>query len=91
MTRRAPSETARKTRGDRLSYWIGRVNERPLLEAEFAHALKRSVRERLRRGVVHTYKPVIDDAPYRIFQTMQDYARWCERRLPPWLGYGKTA
>ena len=34
-------------------------------------------------------KPVMDDAPYRTFDTMEDYRRWCEENLPDWLGYGR--
>jgi hypothetical protein len=33
---------------------------------------------------------VLDDAPYRAFDTMADYRAWCERELPTWLGYGRT-
>ena len=43
---------------------------------------------RFRYAFIHTYKPVLDDAPFRAFDTMEDYRRWCEENLPEWLGYG---
>ena len=30
---------------------------------------------RMRYAFIHTYKPVLDDAPYRSFDTMEDYRR----------------
>jgi len=30
---------------------------------------------------------VLDDAPFRAFDTTADYRRWCEENLPDWLGY----
>jgi len=32
---------------------------------------------------------VLDDAPFRAFDTMAEYREWCERNLPAWLGYGR--
>lgn len=57
--------------------------------AEFEAAAHRSLETRLRYAFIHTYKPVLDDAPYRAFDTMEDYRRWCEKHLPDWLGYGR--
>ena len=71
-----------------MVYWIGTADERSVRAAEFMHALTRPVRERVERGWVHTYKPMIDDAPYRVFEAMSEYKAWCEQ-LPPWLGYGR--
>jgi hypothetical protein len=56
---------------------------------EFDAAARRSLRTRLRYAFVHTYKPVLDDARYRSFDTMAEYRAWCERELPQWLGYGQ--
>ena len=56
--------------------------------AEFDAAARRSLRTRFRYAFVHTYKPVLDDAGYRSFDTTAAYREWCARRLPPWLGYG---
>jgi hypothetical protein len=57
-------------------------------EAEFEAASRRSLETRLRYAFVHTYKPVLDDARYRSFESMAEYRAWCARELPPWLGYG---
>ena len=56
---------------------------------DFEAAAKRSLQERMRYAFIHTYKPVLDDAPFRAFDTMADYRRWCEENLPSWLGYGR--
>jgi hypothetical protein len=49
---------------------------------------RRPLRTRLRYAFIHTYKPILDDAPYRSFETMAQYRAWCARELPAWLGYG---
>lgn len=58
--------------------------------ADFEAAARRTLAERLRYAFIHTYKPVLDDAPYRSFDSMEDYRRWCEEHLPSWLGYGRS-
>ena len=50
----------------------------------------RPLEQRMRYGFIHTYKPVLDDAPFRAFDTMEDYRQWCEKNLPDWLGYGRV-
>ncbi len=57
---------------------------------EFEAARRRPLETRLRYAFVRTYKPVLDDASYRSFDTMEDYRRWCEENLPDWLGYGRV-
>jgi len=57
---------------------------------EFQAASRRSLRERFRYAFIKTYKPVLDDATYRSFDTLADYRRWCEENLPDWLGYGRV-
>jgi hypothetical protein len=57
---------------------------------EFEAAARRPLRERFRYAFIRTYKPVLDDAPFRAFDTMEDYRRWCEENLPDWLGYGRV-
>ncbi len=57
---------------------------------EFEAAARRPLRTRMRYAFIKTYKPVLDDAPYRSFDTMEDYRRWCEENLPDWLGYGRV-
>lgn len=56
-------------------------------EREFDAAARRSLRERMEYSFIHTYKPVMDDAPYRTFDTMEDYRKWCRENLPEYLGY----
>lgn len=58
--------------------------------ADFEAASKRSLEVRMRYSFIHTYKPVMDDASYRSFDSMEDYRRWCEENLPSWLGYGRV-
>ncbi len=36
---------------------------------------------RLKYGFCRTYKPVLDDAAWRAFDTMAEYRAWCERSL----------
>ena len=59
-------------------------------EAEFEAAARRPLPVRMRYGFIRTYKPVLDDEPYRSFETMEEYRRWCEENLPDWLGYGRV-
>jgi hypothetical protein len=56
---------------------------------DFEAAARRPLRTRMRYAFIKTYKPVLDDVPYRSFDTMEDYRRWCEENLPDWLGYGR--
>ena len=60
----------------------------PEWRAEFDAAAARPLDLRLKYAFIHTYKPVLDDAPYRSFETMQEYREWCNNHLPSWLGYG---
>jgi hypothetical protein len=57
--------------------------------AEFEAAARRPLRQRMRYAFIRTYKPVLDDAPFRAFDTMAEYRAWCETHLPSWLGYGR--
>jgi hypothetical protein len=58
-------------------------------EAEFEAAARRPLRQRFRYAFIRTYKPVLDDATYRSFDTMVEYRAWCSAQLPSWLGYGQ--
>jgi hypothetical protein len=60
------------------------------LLAEFEAAARRPLWQRMRYAFIHTHKPVMDDAPFRAFETTADYRRWCEQNLPDWLGYGRV-
>jgi hypothetical protein len=57
---------------------------------EFEAAARRPLRLRVRHACIKTYRPVLDDEPFRAFDTMEDYRRWCETSLPDWLGYGRV-
>ena len=57
---------------------------------EFEAASKRSLETRLRYAFIKTYKPVLDDATYRAFDTLEEYRSWCEANLPDWLGFGRV-
>lgn len=56
--------------------------------ADFEAAARRPLELRFRYASIRTYKPVLDDATYRSFDTMADYRKWCRENLPDWLGYG---
>ena len=58
--------------------------------AEFEAASRRMLEQRFRYALIKTYKPVLDDAPYRSFDSMERYRKWCEENLPDWLGYGRV-
>ncbi len=58
-------------------------------EEEFEAAAQRPLEQRMRYAFIHTYKPVLDDAEYRSFETMEEYRQWAELNLPDWLGYGR--
>jgi hypothetical protein len=59
-------------------------------DAEFEAAARRSLPLRMKYAFIHTYKPLLDDIPYRSFETMHQYREWCEKNLPAWLGYGRA-
>jgi len=52
--------------------------------------MERPLRLRLKYGFYRVDKPVLDDAPWRSFRTMEEYRRWCERELPEYLGYRRA-
>ncbi len=49
--------------------------------------LKRSLQERMDYGFVYTYKPVLDDAEKRVFESTKEYRKWCDKNLPFYLRY----
>jgi hypothetical protein len=58
-------------------------------KADFEAAARRPLAQRMRYAFIRTYKPVLDDAEYRSFESMEEYRRWCQENLPDWLGYGR--
>jgi hypothetical protein len=57
---------------------------------EFEAAARRGLEQRLRYAFIKTYRPVLDDATYRSFETMQEYRDWCDKNLPSWLGMSRV-
>jgi hypothetical protein len=43
--------------------------------------MDRPLAVRIKDGFCRTYKPVLDDAPWRAFETMAEYRAWCETHL----------
>jgi hypothetical protein len=66
------------------------VAERKEWEAEFEAVARRPLAQRMKYAFIKTYKPVMDDAPSRSFETMEEYRLWCEANLPHWLGYHRV-
>lgn len=86
MTRPEPIDTTRAT--DRSDNSLESIPADWL--ADFEAAARRPLKTRMHYAFIRTYKPVLDDAPYRSFDTMEEYRRWCEENLPDWLGYGRV-
>ena len=49
--------------------------------------LERSLAQRFKYGFFRQYKPVLDDEPFRAFETMKEYREWADKNLPRFLGY----
>lgn len=49
--------------------------------------MKRPIELRIKYGFYRTYKPVLDDAKWRTFESMAEYRAWCAANLPEYLGY----
>jgi len=58
--------------------------------AEFEAAARRPLAQRMRYAFIRTYKPVLDDAPFRAWNSTAEYREWCNQNLPAWLGYGSV-
>jgi len=66
---------------------IRQMDERDQNWREFEAMAKRPLSQRIKYGFVYTYKPVLDDEPYRSFESMKEYREWCNMNLPQWLGF----
>jgi hypothetical protein len=66
---------------------IGRIPEEESLKLDFMDGLLRTIEERISFGFVPLKIPVMDEMPYRIFETMEEYRKWSEEKLPRFLGY----
>jgi hypothetical protein len=51
-------------------------------------SLQRSVEERMHYGFCYVHTPVMDDAPWRSFESTAAYRKWLRENLPAHLGYG---
>jgi hypothetical protein len=52
--------------------------------------MERPLALRIRYGFYRLYKPVLDDAPWRSFNSLAEYRAWCEASLPEYLGYQRA-
>ena len=52
--------------------------------------MQRPLASRIKYGFNRVYKPVLDDAPWRSFDSMAEYREWCEKNLPEYLGYRRA-
>ena len=57
--------------------------------ADFEAAERRPLSLRWKYAFIHTYKPVLNDAEYRSFNSTEEYRQWCDVNLPEWLGYAR--
>ena len=77
-----------KLRGLKTAYQIimkPTLDQRQEWEREFDAAARRSLRERMEYSFIYTYKPILDDAKFRSFDTMKEYREWCRKNLPEYL------
>ena len=72
---------------NKLIYHVGKLSQEDEFKLDFADGLSRPVEERIKLGFIVMKLPVIDDAPYRVFNTMSEYRSWADKNLPRWLGY----
>ena len=63
----------------KLTYKIGKIPEEGHLRLDFMDGLSRTVEDRIGLGFVPFKIPVIDEMPYRIFETMEGYRKWSKR------------
>ena len=53
--------------------------------------MERPLALRIKYGFNRVHKPVLDDAPWRSFDSMAAYRAWCEKNLPEYLGFKRAA
>jgi hypothetical protein len=53
--------------------------------------MDRPLEARIRYGFCRTHKPVLDDAAWRVFDSMTEYRAWCATHLPEYLGFRPAA
>jgi hypothetical protein len=52
--------------------------------------MDRPIEQRIKYGFYRIHRPVLDDAPWRSFNTMAEYREWCETNLPEYLGFKRV-
>ncbi|HEX4343388.1 MAG TPA: hypothetical protein VH255_08350 [Verrucomicrobiae bacterium] len=62
-----------------------------LFREQCRRQMQRPLALRIKYGFCRTYKPVLDDAEWRSFDSMAEYRQWCEEKLPAYLGFKRTA
>ncbi len=71
----------------KIIYQIGKLNEEEQLRFDFLDGLSRTVRERIQLGFILMKLPIINELPYRIFNSTKEYRKWANENTPMWLGY----
>jgi len=71
----------------KLVYKIGKTREIENLMLDFLDGLSRTVDDRIGLGFIPLKLPVVDEAAYRIFETIEEYRQWSDQNLPAYLGY----
>ncbi len=61
-----------------------------LFREQCRRQLARPLALRMKYGFNYTYKPVLDDAPWRSFNSTAEYRDWCEKNLPEYLGFKRA-
>jgi hypothetical protein len=61
-----------------------------LFREQCRRQMDRPLTDRLRYGFCRVYKPVLDDVPWRSFNSMAEYRDWCEAHLPVYLGFKRA-
>ena len=52
--------------------------------------MQRPIEDRIKYGFCRIYRPVLDDAPWRAFDSLTAYRAWCEANLPDYLGFKRV-
>jgi hypothetical protein len=58
-----------------------------LFREQCRRQMERPLRDRIKYGFNRVYKPVLDDVPWRVFNSTAEYRAWCDANLPEYLGY----
>ena len=62
-----------------------------LFREQCRRQMERPLALRIKYGFNRVHKPVLDDAPWRSFDSMAEYRAWCEANLPEYLGFKRAA